>query len=292
MSAKQRLRTTTILSSAAGGLWLAVSGAQAADVYKAPVLAQDPSGPAVDGLNAKIDGLGGSFAGKTIYAARGSLAAPLGTSFGVQIDGAAGNFDDRFFAAGAGHLFWRDPSRMLLGLYASHSYLDRDGGVNLTQVGGESEYYFARWSLHAVAGVEFGDSVSQVVGGQIETFDVRTRFFDTVDVAYYLQDNFKISVGHRYLGGRHALALGGEYGIALSGATMAALFVEGRVGENDNHGVWGGVRFYFGQHQKTLLQRHRQDDPLDWAPDGLFSITNSGSTTPVPVSAPPSGDGI
>ena len=33
---------------------------------------------------------------------------------------------------------------------------------------------------------------------------------------------------------------------------MASLFAEGRIGEDDYHGVWGGVRFYFGQNDKTL----------------------------------------
>ena len=56
---------------------------------------------------------------------------------------------------------------------------------------------------------------------------------------------------------------------------MASLFVEGRAGENDFRGVWGGVKFYFGQKDKSLIQRHRQDDPINWAPKSLFSIVNS-----------------
>ena len=48
------------------------------------------------------------------------------------------------------------------------------------------------------------------------------------------------------------------------GKTMTSLFVEGRAGEGSFHGVWGGVRFYFGQKDKTLIRRHREDDPTDW----------------------------
>jgi hypothetical protein len=30
--------------------------------------------------------------------------------------------------------------------------------------------------------------------------------------------------------------------------------------------VLGGVRIYFGQHDKTLIDRHRQDDPVRFLP--------------------------
>jgi hypothetical protein len=40
------------------------------------------------------------------------------------------------------------------------------------------------------------------------------------------------------------------------------------------------LRFYFGQKDKTLIQRHRQDDPIEWVPETLFSIVNNGTTLP------------
>ena len=52
---------------------------------------------------------------------------------------------------------------------------------------------------------------------------------------------------------------------------MASAFVEGRIGEGDFHGVWGGLRVYFGQKDKPLIDRHRQDDPTVWGVDSLFS---------------------
>lgn len=88
----------------------------------------------------------------------------------------------------------------------------------------------------------------------------------------------KVFVGHRYLYGKNALAVGGEWGMPLGHGIMAALFAEGRVGENDFHGVWAGVRLYFGQKDKTLIRRHREGDPADWE-DG-FGISNTGSTSP------------
>ncbi len=113
------------------------------------------------------------------------------------------------------------------------------------------------------------------------TYDNKTRFFDQMDVAYYLTDNLEAYIGHRYLGGKHALALGGEYGIQM-GKTMTSLFVEGRAGEGSFHGVWGGVRFYFGQKDKTLIRRHREDDPTDWGA-GIDGAGNTGTSTPAPA---------
>jgi hypothetical protein len=75
---------------------------------------------------------------------------------------------------------------------------------------------------------------------------------------------------------------------------MGSLFVEARAGENQFNGVWGGLKFYFGQKDKTLIQRHRQDDPPIW--NTLHGILNnfntsssSSSTLFCPGGGPPSG---
>jgi hypothetical protein len=61
---------------------------------------------------------------------------------------------------------------------------------------------------------------------------------------------------------------------------MAALFAEARFGEHSDHGAWGGLRFYFGQKDKTLIRRHREDDPTNWN-NGADSTANGGSQTVV-----------
>ncbi len=67
---------------------------------------------------------------------------------------------------------------------------------------------------------------------------------------------------------------------------MGAAFAEGRLGEHNRNGVFGGLRFYFGQKDKSLIRRHREDDPLDWTADTLFSIGGSGTSTSPIVPAP------
>ena len=66
---------------------------------------------------------------------------------------------------------------------------------------------------------------------------------------------------------------------------MASLFVEGRAG--DYTGVWGGLRFYFGQSDKSLIRRHREDDPIEWTPESLGSMSNQQTQTNVTGSSPP-----
>lgn len=256
---------------------LSMHPALAADLYnKAP-----PVNPcAVDGINGKAGGLGGSADDKTYYGGFGSLSLPLGCQFGAQIDGNASSFDSRFLGTFGAHLFWRNPAQGLFGLYGSYTTWDKFGGLNAGHVAAEGELYRGRWALRGIAGVEFGNSVSGTVGSVIQTYDVKTRFFDQINLAYYLQDDLKLYVGHRYLYGKNMLALGGEWGMPLGGGVMAALFAEGRIGESGDDGVWGGLRFYFGHKNKSLMRRHREDDPFDWG-DNESGVGGSGSTTPV-----------
>jgi hypothetical protein len=283
-----------MLAGLVGGVYLSNQPGHAADV--SAMVAKAPPyvvGPAVDGLNGKADAFGGSMANRGIYGAKGAVTIPLQGQWGAQLDGTVGRFDHRAFGSVGGHLFWRDPSRALLGAYVGHTHWDQFGGVHVTQAAAEGEYYWQRWTLQGVAGVEFGNSVSSsgttttIVppGGGIpgvattstfiEGYDVKTRFFDQINLKYYLTDNWDAYVGHRYLGGRHAFALGTEYALPLGRGLMGTGFVEGRLGENDFHGVWGGLRFHFGQKDKPLIARHRQDDPNIWGVDTLFSIVNN-----------------
>src|SRR5258708_4756623 len=114
MRRRRALLSTTMLSGVvSGSLIAASSGALAGDLstryFKAPPAPAFE--PAVDAINYKLEGLGGSIGGKTIAGAAGSLTFPLQGQYGAQIDGAAGSLDGDGFGAVAGHLFWRNPSQ-------------------------------------------------------------------------------------------------------------------------------------------------------------------------------------
>lgn len=278
----------------------AASPTFAADLYAKAPLASRPaplSLPAVDGINGKLEALGGTIAERTVVGVRGALSVPLTNQFGLQIDGAAGSFDADGFGAVAAHGFWRDPSRGLVGLYGSHTHWARSGGLHISQVGVEGELYLGNFSIEAMAGIEGGNSqtwLTPVAGGGVftSTLAVGTRFFDRVDVAYYINENLRVSVGHRYEGGLHAAALGGEwmFNPGWRTGTSLALFAEGRIGEHDHNGIFGGVKVYFGQKDKTLIRRHREDDPQINIPNTLGNIAsnaNNSTTYTPPPAAPP-----
>ncbi len=247
--------------------------------------------PAVDGINGKIAGFGGG-ADHTngFYGTTGSLSVPLAQQWGLQLDGGVGSDKGIGAFGGAGHLFWRNPSTGLLGAYGSYSHWNGFDTLTLGHISAntgrfaaEGEYYLSRWTLSGLVGVE---TVS--INSGVLPFSVPNRFFDDVSASYYVTDNFKLSIGHLYTFGRNGLTLGSEYGFALGGGRMASLFVDALFREGGNNAVLGGVRFYFGQRDKTLIDRNRQDDPAvdTWInPGGLAnastlpSLANTTSST-------------
>ncbi len=285
MSIRSRLFSSTFLT----GLVSTLFGVAAAFAGAAPPAQL----PAVDGVNGTAAVLGGGEDGKGLFAGEGSLAVPLGSQFGAELDGVAGGFDSRFIGGGAGHLFWRNPAQGLLGAYGDGVHWGTPiGNVNVGHVGGEGEAYLGQWTLRGVAGAEFGNNTATattalvaVPGGFVPTTTANgalthvTRFFDTVTVEYYVTDNWGAWAGHRYLGGKNAAAFGTEYALASNGTMLPTLFAEGRIGEgSNNYGVWAGLRLYFGNHDKTLIRRNREDDPSS----NLFDLTNTlgpGSTS-------------
>jgi hypothetical protein len=290
---RARWRASTVLAGAIGAMFFCVWNAQAADIpTKAPAQADQLStGPAVDGFNAKYDAFGGQLNHSSFWGTRGSWSVPFANSFGVQIDGAGGKFDSRPFEVVAGHFFWRNPNVGLLGLYGSFSnYNSGFGQSRVGQVAAEAGRYWGRFSVDGIAGVEFGNSISGTISGLIDTIDISTRFFDKVNVSFYPHDNVQLYVGHRYLGGKHAAAFGGEVAVPVPGTgAMTSLFAEGRAGEYT--GVWGGLKIYLGQKDKTLIRRHREDDPVQWSPESIATIANQRSQTPLPQPpAPPPPD--
>jgi hypothetical protein len=273
-----------MLSSVVGASFITVLTAQAADV---PVVTKAPTTaplPAVDGINYKAELFGGAFDSRGFGGVKGSVTMPLAPRYGFQLDGIAGSLHSDFFGQAAAHLFWRDPAVGLLGLYASYTRWDRFGGVHAHHVAVEGEYYNGPWTLQGILGAEGGGTTSAFINPlTIETYDVKSRFFDQINLHYYYQQNARVTVGHRYLGGKHALALGGEWAIPLAPRAMGAFTLEGRIGENDYKGVWAGLKIYYGQHDKPLIARHRQDDPNIWMM--IPAILNSRDFVPVPVIA-------
>lgn len=220
--------------------------------------------PAVDGVNAKIEiGGGGWFGDRShgFYGGGGSLAIPLAHQWGAQLDAGIGSDGDLLNVSGAGHLFWRDPSIGLIGAYGSYAHMGGldSGNMGATHIAAEGQLYWRRWNFTVAAGAElvsYGDLPSWW-----NQSSMVARFFDSVTAAYYVTDNLQLWAGQRYAYGMNGAALGVENAVALGGGRMASLFADGMIAEGGNAGVRGGIRLYLGKRDKTLIDRHRQDDP-------------------------------
>lgn len=266
------MRSIGVLPAAVAGLAGLISCSPA---FSADTLIPKSSARAVDGINYKIEAYGGSVNGQGTGGVVGAVTIPLGDRFGVQFDAMAGSLQSEFVGGVAAHLFWRDPSRGMVGLYASHTHWNIFTGLNTSHFAAEGELYLGRFTLQAIAGVEDGNATQGAAGPLFISYNVENRFFDAINLHYYVQDNWRLTLGHRYMGGIHAAALATEFAFNVSGNRMMTAFAEARLGENDFRGIYAGMKMYFGQRSKPLIQRHRQDDPSIWLTDTQSTMMNS-----------------
>lgn len=243
----------------------------------APTVAE-AKGPAVSAPNGKISIEGGEYDDEGAGLALGSYTIPLGHSFGLQLDGAVGKIDDDWMNGGGVHLFTRDPEQYLLGVYTSfHEWND----IKIFRVAAEAELYMNRFSFTGLAGYEDVDVPTISSGLQVLNRDDE-HFFGHFDLAYYLTDDLKVYGGYRYLSEISLGAAGFEYLVRGVGAPIS-VFAKSRFGDSDHTRITGGVKIYFGADpSKSLISRHRTEDPLNFTP--IFpKLRTIAGTTGLPV---------
>jgi hypothetical protein len=236
--------------------------------------------PAVAYPNAVIGGEGGTWFDQAFGLGEARFATPLSHSFGAQLDGIVGTVGGATYGQVSGHLFWRDPSAGLLGLYGAWVY---QGGMSSGRVGPEAEVYLDNVTLSTVAGAAFGNGT--------------TNAFAHGKVSLYLTPNHKLYGGYAYEGpgtGEGIVGLEAFFpGPHISG------FVEGRFGSHETAAM-AGLRFFSAGSGKDLKDRERQDIAPLWkhvaeqtvetteAPTTPpRSTTTTTTTTPAPTTFPP-----
>lgn len=256
--------------------------ANAADLLDpTPVSQQVESNPlpatSVDSLNFELSVLGGAFdrnvigtASNAMFTASVASPIPFFEKFGVQVDTALGVYDDEFTGAAAGlHLFWRDPSVGLIGIYGDWSYVNPE---HAGRVGGEFAVYNGRWSLDVLAGIQFGQHVL-------------TEFIDEVDLSYYFTDNTRGSIGHRLTSRGNVGNVSFEHLMTDQGFDGWSIFGELEAGEDNYAAGWGGIRFAFGSQATTLIDRDRQSSTQVRIPRNIASVTQCARlVNPIPAS--------
>lgn len=208
--------------------------------------------PAVSALSGKFSLEGGTYDWETTGLALSSLAVPVAHAVGAQFDTAAGTIDGKIMGGAGVHLFTRDPSSHLLGIYGSyHSW----GDINIWRVATEAEFYLGRFTLGGIAGHE-----------SIEGLSDDGHFFAHTDLAYYVTEDFKIYGGYRFESETSFGAAGGEY-LFRAGDVPLSVFASSSFGDDDYTRVTGGLKIYFGDSpNKSLLARHRTSDPDNYTP--------------------------
>jgi hypothetical protein len=224
-------------------------------------LGQD-AGPAVSDPNGKFSVEGGAYDDEQSALALGSYTLPLGHAFGLQADGAVGHIDQDTMGGGGVHLFTRDPSRYLLGAYGSyHTWND----INIWRAAAEFQLYVDRFSLDGLAGYE-GINFPSTAGGLPVLSSDDNHAFTHIDLAYYPIDDLRLYAGYRYESEASLGAAGFEYLLRNYGSPMS-LFVKSDFGKEEFNRVTGGLRIYLGPNpDKTLIARHRTEDPENYTP--------------------------
>lgn len=218
--------------------------------------------PAVSGPNGKFSVEGGNYDDEGAGIALGSFALPVGHSFGLQADGAIGTIDDDVMGGGGLHLFTRDPSSYLLGAYGSYHTWD---SIGIWRLAAEAELYLGRFSLSGLAGYESVDVPGTSNGLLVLTPDDK-HFFGQTDLAYYITDDLKLHGGYRYLNESSFGAAGIEYLVRGYEVPMS-LFAKTDFGDDDYTRVTGGLKIFLSDDpSKSLIDRHRQDDPENYTP--------------------------
>jgi len=269
---------------------LAVASLPAVFAQQTPTAAQD-SKPAVSEPNFKggfnfghAQVTGDNSDGFTWYG-QGAFTVPIGKPFGVQLEGMVGSLNGKFFRGAAAHAFWRNPDLALLGGTFQYQAL---AGSDVLRVGGEGEWYLGRFSLAGQAGYQGGNPSSS------KTIRPGQGAYGLLDLRYYPFDNLMLHSGAGFAPLRKGkyegiIRFGAEYQPDFSPIRGLTLFVEGDVGTYKHHMVTAGIRVYFGLESgfsaKSLIRRHREDDPafLTQTATQGFQQGATGAPLPVPV---------
>jgi hypothetical protein len=242
-----------------------------AALFVVPTLAW-AEGPAVSNPNGKLSVEGGQYDGDQSALALGSFTLPLGHAFGLQADGALGRVDEDTMGGGGVHLFTRDPSSYLLGVYGSYHTWNE---VNIWRAAAEFQFYIRRFSLDGLAGYESVDFPTTSSGLTVLNSD-SDHFFTHVDLAYYPIDDLKLYGGYRYVDDTSLGGAGIEY-LMRAFDSPVSLFAKADFGDDQYNRITGGLKFYFGSSsQKSLIQRHRTEDPENYTP--MFPTVRTSSS--------------
>lgn len=208
---------------------------------------------AVSGPNGKIE-LGGGWTGintqpngMDFYGA-GSFSVPLGDTFGLQADIADVNMFNQNKIGAAAHFFTRNPESYLVGAYGG---VANYGTGTAAYIGPEAELYLGRVSLEATGGF-FNISPNGLPAAG--------KAFIIGDLGLYATDDLRFTVGASSIADFKSAHVGAEWLLEDTGLPIS-LKTNAQFGDNNFYSLTAGLSIYFGSENKSLIRRHREDDP-------------------------------
>jgi hypothetical protein len=216
--------------------------------------------PAESGVNYTLSPFAGYFnagsglGSQAVGGGTGSVAFPIGHSFGLFTEGTAGSIGGYGFYQGGTNLYWRDPSLGLVGATGQVGHLNTSfGDANFASGGANFEGYFGRFTPFATAGA-FGVQSLKAAG------------YGTIGTAYYPTDNLQLALSGIDYGGSSGVQGGIEYLLPEKVQGIATtVSVDGFLGNHGMSGAMARFTLLFGPktaNNKTLIERRRQDDPI------------------------------
>jgi hypothetical protein len=234
--------------------------------------------PAVSGINGKIQGSVGwvdlnNLDSDVSFHGGASISIPVGDMFGLQADLAVVDAFNDTAVGGTLHAFTRDPNSYLLGVIGGYGNV---GSTDVWYTGPEVELYLDSVSIEATGGfmnVDFGSTK-------------KDKAFVIADIALYATDNLRLDVGVSSIAGFESGHAGLEWFLGDMGLP-ASFTLDGRAGEHGFASVSAGFNLYFGgDSSKSLINRHREDDPRNRSLD-IFGAAGDSFKKPKAGAVPP-----
>lgn len=226
--------------------------------------------PAVSEPNGKLDSAFANLDAEDAWINSASFSMPIAESLGLQIDALQTHTSDSDFTGIGGHLFWRDHEVGLFGITAGSIWGD---DIDSYEFGLEAEYYVNQWlTIGARAGHADIDYDTPFF---FSNFGDDDGLYGVAYLTAYPHEDLALSLRIEQRFDRASVSIGAEYDLPIENLTA---FAEGMWGEEDYEHAMIGLRYYFGS-DKSLRERHRQDDP----PNILQSILYPMQPRPVIV---------
>jgi hypothetical protein len=185
----------------------------------------------------------------------GTLAFPIGHSFGLLSDFTAASLGNGSFYAGGTNLYWRDPFSGMVraDLHGGH-FSDFGVSANFVSGGLKTEGYFGQFTPF-------------VSGGAFSVQTLKTAGYVSGGTAYYPTDNLRLSITAADYGDVAEVRGGLTYllptSVSAFNGLATAVSVRGFVGNHGTSGAMAGLRFMAGPPSnagKSLIRRDREDD--------------------------------